>query len=99
MAERAARTSRPYAFEQMTRMVHETHSEWALYWGVMSIPEILKQIDAEIARLKQVRHILAGETPTPKPKAKRTLSARRAGRSAKLSVGVGQQRRLQWSPF
>jgi hypothetical protein len=41
----------------------------------MPIPEILKQIDAEIARLKEVRHILAGEAPAPKLKAKRTLSA------------------------
>jgi hypothetical protein len=41
----------------------------------MTIPEILKQIDAEIARLKQVRHILAGETAAPKLKVKRTLSA------------------------
>jgi hypothetical protein len=32
----------------------------------MSIPEILTQIDAEIARLKQVRNILADETSTPK---------------------------------
>jgi hypothetical protein len=36
----------------------------------MSIPEILKQIDAEIARLKQVRNILAGKPPAPKPAAK-----------------------------
>jgi hypothetical protein len=41
----------------------------------MPIPEILKQIDAEIARLKQVRHILAGEIPAPKPAAKRTRFA------------------------
>ena len=41
----------------------------------MPISEILKQIDAAIARLKQVRNIIAGETPAPKPKAKRTLSA------------------------
>ncbi len=41
----------------------------------MSLPEILKQIDAEIARLKEVRAILAGKTPVPKVKAKRTLSA------------------------
>jgi hypothetical protein len=37
----------------------------------MAISEIVKQIDAEIARLKQVRLILAGETPAPKPAAKR----------------------------
>jgi hypothetical protein len=41
----------------------------------MPIPEILKQIDAEIARLKQVRTILAGKSPAPKPAAKRTRSA------------------------
>jgi hypothetical protein len=41
----------------------------------MPISEILKQIDAEIARLKQVRNILAGETPAPKPTAKRPRSA------------------------
>jgi hypothetical protein len=41
----------------------------------MPIPEILKQIDAEIARLKQLRHILAGESPVSKPTAKRTRSA------------------------
>jgi hypothetical protein len=40
----------------------------------MRIPEILKQIDAEIARLKQVRDILADETSAPKLKAKRTRS-------------------------
>src|SRR4051812_45782939 len=41
----------------------------------MSIPEILKQIDAEIARLKQVRNILAGKTSALQPTAKRVLSA------------------------
>jgi hypothetical protein len=41
----------------------------------MPIPEILKQIDAEIARLKQVRNILGGKAPAPKRKAKRTRSA------------------------
>ena len=40
----------------------------------MPIPEILKQIDAEIARLKQVRNILAGKPAAPKPTAKRTRS-------------------------
>jgi hypothetical protein len=40
----------------------------------MPIPEILKQIDAEIARLKQARHILAGKPPAPKPTVKRTRS-------------------------
>src|SRR5579875_1697908 len=38
----------------------------------MSIPEILKQIDAEIARLKLVRDILAGKPRASKPAAKRT---------------------------
>jgi hypothetical protein len=37
----------------------------------MPISEILKQIDAEIARLKQVRNILAGKPPASKPAAKR----------------------------
>ena len=41
----------------------------------MSNPEILKQIDAEIARLKRVRNILAGDAPAPKPAAKRTRFA------------------------
>jgi hypothetical protein len=54
----------------------------------MPIPEILKQIDAEIARLKQVRHILAGEIPAPKLKAKRTLSA-----EARRRIGEAQRRR------
>jgi hypothetical protein len=54
----------------------------------MPISEILKQIDAEIARLKQVRNILAGETPPPKLKAKRTLSA-----EARQRIGEAQRRR------
>ena len=54
----------------------------------MPIPEILKQIDAEIARLKQVRNILAGKSPTSKPAAKRTLSAER-----RQPVGGAQRRR------
>jgi hypothetical protein len=54
----------------------------------MPIPEILKQIDAEIARLKQVRNILAGETPTRKLKAKRTLSE-----EARRRIGEAQRRR------
>jgi hypothetical protein len=41
----------------------------------MPIPEILKQIDAEIARLKQVRDILAGKPLVSKPAAKRTRFA------------------------
>jgi hypothetical protein len=41
----------------------------------MPIPEILKQIDAEIARLKQVRNILADKPPASKPAAKRTRFA------------------------
>jgi hypothetical protein len=40
----------------------------------MPISEILSQIDAEIARLKQVRNNLAGKAPVPKPAAKRTRS-------------------------
>jgi len=43
----------------------------------MSISEILKQIDAEIARLKQVRNILAGKPQAAKPTAKRTRSVAR----------------------
>jgi len=54
----------------------------------MSIPEILKQIDAEIARLKQVRHILAGKAPALKSTAKRTLSA-----EARQRIGEAQRRR------
>jgi hypothetical protein len=54
----------------------------------MPIPEILKQIDAEIARLKQVRNILAGKAPAPKPAAKRTLSA-----EARQRIGGAQRRR------
>jgi hypothetical protein len=41
----------------------------------MPILEILRQIDAEIARLKQVRDILAGKPPASKPAAKRTRFA------------------------
>jgi hypothetical protein len=41
----------------------------------MPISEMLKQIDAEIARLKQVRDILAGKPPACKPAAKRTRFA------------------------
>ena len=41
----------------------------------MPISEILKQINAEIARLKQVRDILAGKSPASKPAAKRTRFA------------------------
>jgi hypothetical protein len=33
----------------------------------MSIPEILTQIDAEIASLQQARALLAGATPKKKP--------------------------------
>ena len=54
----------------------------------MPIAEILKQIDAEIERLKQVRNILAGETPAPKLKAKRTLSA-----EARQRIGEALRRR------
>jgi hypothetical protein len=38
----------------------------------MPISEILKQINAEIARLKQVRNILASKPQAAKPAAKRT---------------------------
>jgi hypothetical protein len=41
----------------------------------MLISEMLKQIDGEIARLKQVRDILAGKPPASKPAAKRTRFA------------------------
>jgi hypothetical protein len=54
----------------------------------MPIPEILKQIDAEIARLKQARNILAGKTSAPKLKAKRMLSA-----EARQRIGEAQRRR------
>jgi hypothetical protein len=54
----------------------------------MSIPEILTQLDAEIARLKQVRNILADETSAPKLKAKRRLSA-----EARQRIGEAQRRR------
>lgn len=56
----------------------------------MSIPEILKQIDAEIARLKQVRNILAGGLPASKPTAKRTRST-----AARQPIGEApRQRRI-----
>ncbi|MEA2263278.1 MAG: hypothetical protein QOJ51_6103 [Acidobacteriaceae bacterium] len=54
----------------------------------MTIPEILKQIDAEIARLTPVRNIHADETPAPNLKAKRTLSA-----EARQRIGEAQRRR------
>jgi hypothetical protein len=54
----------------------------------MPIPEILRQIDAEIARLKRVRNILADETSGPKLKAKRTFSA-----EARQRIGEAQRRR------
>jgi hypothetical protein len=41
----------------------------------MLISEMLKQIDGEIARLKQVRDIMAGKPPASKPAAKRTRFA------------------------
>ena len=50
----------------------------------MLIPQILKQIDAEIARLKQVRNILAGKPPASKPAAKRTRSAETRQRIGKV---------------
>jgi hypothetical protein len=54
----------------------------------MPISEILKQIDAEIARLKQVRNILAGKPPASKPAAKRTRTA-----EARQRMGEAQRRR------
>ena len=54
----------------------------------MPISEILSQIDAEIARLKQVRNILAGKAPVPKPAAKRTRSV-----EARQRIGGVQRRR------
>lgn len=51
----------------------------------MPISEILKQIDAEIERLKQVRDILAGEPSALKPTAKRTRSSAARRRSRKVS--------------
>jgi hypothetical protein len=54
----------------------------------MPISEILKQIDAEIARLKQVRSILAGNPPVPKTRTKRARSA-----AARQQIGRGQRRR------
>jgi hypothetical protein len=58
--------------DQVTASLHRIHSESALHYVVMPIPEILKQIDAEIAPLKQVRDILADKPPASKPAAKRT---------------------------
>jgi hypothetical protein len=54
----------------------------------MPISEILKQIDAEIARLKQVRNILARQIPASKLKAKRMVSA-----AAPQRIGGAQRRR------
>jgi hypothetical protein len=54
----------------------------------MLIPEIVKQIDAEIARLKQVRNVLARKTATLKPTGKRTLSS-----EARRTMGEAQRRR------
>jgi hypothetical protein len=54
----------------------------------MRISEILKQIDAEIARLKQVRNILAGKPPASKAAAKRTRSA-----AVRQPIGTTQRQR------
>jgi hypothetical protein len=54
----------------------------------MPISEILKQIDAEIVQLKQVRDILAGKPPASKPTAKRTRTA-----EARQRMGEAQRRR------
>ena len=53
----------------------------------MQISEILKQIDAEIARLKKVRDILTGKPPASKPVAKRTRFA-----AARQPIGEVQRR-------
>jgi hypothetical protein len=53
----------------------------------MPISEILKQIDAEIARLKQVRNILANKPAAPIRTAKSTRSA-----AARQRIGKGQRR-------
>jgi hypothetical protein len=53
----------------------------------MPISEILKQIDTEIARLKQVRDILAGKPPAPKPTAKRMRTT-----AARQQIGVVPRR-------
>jgi hypothetical protein len=55
---------------------------------VRPISEILKQIDAVIARLKQVHNILAGKAPAPKPTAKRTRSV-----AARQPIHEAQHRR------
>ncbi len=62
----------------------------------MSIPEILKQIDAEIARLKQVRNVLAGTLPGSKPTArhKRSTAAREPIVEAPRRHPVARRRRI-----
>jgi hypothetical protein len=54
----------------------------------MPISEILKQIDAEIARLKRVRDILAGKPPVAKPTTKRTRFA-----AVRQPIGEAPRRR------
>jgi hypothetical protein len=54
----------------------------------MSIPEILKQIDAEIALLREARKILAGEARQPRTAKKPTLSA-----DARERIAASQRRR------
>lgn len=53
----------------------------------MSISEIVKQIDAEIARLKQVRSILAG-----KPAALKITAVKRRSAATRQQIGRGQRR-------
>jgi hypothetical protein len=54
----------------------------------MPISEILKQIDAEVARLKQVRNILAGKPRASKPAAKGTRFA-----AVRQPIGEAPRRR------
>jgi hypothetical protein len=58
------------------------HPEWMIYPRAMSIESILSEIDAEIARLTQVRSLLAGS---------RSISPSRA--KSKTSPAAGKSRR------
>jgi hypothetical protein len=60
---------------------------------VMPISEILKQIDAEIARLKQVRSILASEPQFPKLQRRGRVPQHRASGSAEVNVEARLQRK------
>jgi hypothetical protein len=64
----------------------------------MPTPEILKQIDAEIARLKRALHILAGRTSALKTVGNARFPQNRASGSAKTSVDAGPKGRCRWSP-